>query len=199
MERLTIRDDRGDAYPLGDALSYQMIDKLCAYEDAEEQGLLVRLPCKVGDTVYRFEVGCCEYREKDACVVYCDGYDYACPDYKADRHLVVGHFSLNDIASLGKTIFLTREEAEAVYYNGISAGGNSMKIDELIVDLEEWATCKETVGEGYLAISLRKAAETIRSLWEIAQDSSNSKNRQQIEQPKYDPDEFFSAERSDGR
>lgn len=26
--------------------------KLKAYEDAEEQGLLLRLPCKVGDTVY---------------------------------------------------------------------------------------------------------------------------------------------------
>lgn len=26
--------------------------KLAAYEDLEEQGLLVRLPCKVGDTVY---------------------------------------------------------------------------------------------------------------------------------------------------
>jgi hypothetical protein len=29
--------------------------KLAAYEDAEEQGLLVRLPCKVGDTVYEAE------------------------------------------------------------------------------------------------------------------------------------------------
>lgn len=27
--------------------------KLKAYEDAEEQGLLLRLPCKVGDTVYQ--------------------------------------------------------------------------------------------------------------------------------------------------
>lgn len=28
------------------------IAKLAAYESAEEQGLLLRLPCKVGDTVY---------------------------------------------------------------------------------------------------------------------------------------------------
>ena len=28
------------------------VDKLGEYEDAEEQALLVRLPCKVGDTVY---------------------------------------------------------------------------------------------------------------------------------------------------
>ena len=30
----------------------KMIRKLAAYEDLEEQGLLVRLPCKVGDIVY---------------------------------------------------------------------------------------------------------------------------------------------------
>lgn len=30
----------------------EVINKLAAYEDAEEQGLLLRLPCKVGDTVY---------------------------------------------------------------------------------------------------------------------------------------------------
>lgn len=29
-----------------------MIKKLAEYEDLEEQGLLVRLPCKVGDTVW---------------------------------------------------------------------------------------------------------------------------------------------------
>ena len=31
---------------------YQVLDKLATYEDLEEQGLLVRLPCKVGDIVY---------------------------------------------------------------------------------------------------------------------------------------------------
>lgn len=31
----------------------QALDKLAEYEDLEEQGLLLRLPCKVGDTVYR--------------------------------------------------------------------------------------------------------------------------------------------------
>lgn len=30
-------------------------EKLCAYEDAEEQGLLLRLPCRVGDTVWCLE------------------------------------------------------------------------------------------------------------------------------------------------
>lgn len=36
----------------GDSYGGEVIDKLAAYEDAEEQGLLLRLPCKVGDKVY---------------------------------------------------------------------------------------------------------------------------------------------------
>lgn len=32
------------------------IDKLAEYEDMEEQGRLVKLPCKVGDTLYRIDV-----------------------------------------------------------------------------------------------------------------------------------------------
>lgn len=38
--------------PIQSFLSGDAADKLAAYEDAEEQGLLVRLPCKVGDTVW---------------------------------------------------------------------------------------------------------------------------------------------------
>lgn len=41
-------------------LSGKVIDKLAEYEEAEEQGLLLKLPCKVGDKVFvvvdRFEV-----------------------------------------------------------------------------------------------------------------------------------------------
>lgn len=50
MKRLTERIEKGGATivtSIGDA-----IDKLADYEDAEEQGLLFRSPCKVGDTVY---------------------------------------------------------------------------------------------------------------------------------------------------
>lgn len=38
-----------DSHPLG---QIKAIERLADYEDAEEQGLLLRLPCKVGDTVY---------------------------------------------------------------------------------------------------------------------------------------------------
>lgn len=36
----------------GHFITGEAVYKLAKYEDAEEQGLLLRLPCKVGDTVY---------------------------------------------------------------------------------------------------------------------------------------------------
>lgn len=32
-----------------------VLEKLAKYEDMEEQGLLIKLPCKVGDTVYEIK------------------------------------------------------------------------------------------------------------------------------------------------
>lgn len=66
-------------------------EKLKRDEDAEEQGLRLRLPCKVGTDVYYIlgipnETPC----TIDSCV-----------------------FELSDIHKIGKSLFLTREEAEA--------------------------------------------------------------------------------------
>ena len=70
MERLTERDEKGFALLItkcGDGCKYGSIDtcnyecdkdfieKLAEYEDAEEQGLLLRLPVPIGTTVYKFE------------------------------------------------------------------------------------------------------------------------------------------------
>ena len=69
---------------------YLVLDKLATYEDLEEQGLLVRLPCKVGTEVY-YILG---IPNKTPCVI--------------DKCV----FELSDIDKIGKTVFLTREEAE---------------------------------------------------------------------------------------
>lgn len=62
MERLTEYMGNGEdyesinpidtPYEYGKANLQSLINKLAAYEDAEEQGLLLRLPCKVGDAAY---------------------------------------------------------------------------------------------------------------------------------------------------
>ena len=67
-----------------------VLKKLAAYEDLEEQGLLVRLPCKVGTEVY-YILG---IPNKMPCTI--------------DKCV----FELSDIDKIGESLFLTREEAE---------------------------------------------------------------------------------------
>ena len=88
MERLTYRGKENKAYC--DYETRDIINKLAEYEDLEEQGLLLRLPCKVGDSIYS---------------VIEDGLT-----------IVELKFSLDFYArrknDFGKTVFLTEAEAE---------------------------------------------------------------------------------------
>ena len=78
-------------------------ERLKKYEDAEQHGRLVVLPCKVGDHVWA--------DGREAIVVWFFGY-------KTERYLHAQFFDnaeYTDIPfyEIGKTVFLTREEAEA--------------------------------------------------------------------------------------
>lgn len=97
-----------------------MIKKLATYEDLEEQDLLVRLPCKVGDMVWDNDFGYPEsYEIKAFSYGYCDSYvepgigieDEIIFYYENYTHSIsiTGAFPMSEI---GKTVFLTREEAE---------------------------------------------------------------------------------------
>ena len=87
--------------------------KLKEYEDLEEQGLLLRLPCKVGDTVWYVDDDDDDYpiklgidtilRNDNKNICY---YAYAHDD------AYYGKFGFID-SDFGKTIFLTKSEAEA--------------------------------------------------------------------------------------
>lgn len=95
-KRWLINDNSGEA-----------VDKLAAYEDAEEQGLLVRLPCKAGDTVWSRDV-------KPWTVVSVEWFSRKVTQLHC-KSPVTGRgmtFSVGK-RSLGKTVFLMREEAEA--------------------------------------------------------------------------------------
>lgn len=90
--------------------------KLADYEDLEEQGLLVRLPCKVGDMVWDNDFGYPEsYEIKAFSYGYCDSYvepnieDEIIFYYENYNGSITGAFPMSEI---GKTVFLTREEAE---------------------------------------------------------------------------------------
>ena len=86
------------------------IQKLGEYEDAEEQGLLIRLPCKVGDTVYepRPDRGFISVYEITLITISGTNIFYK-------WMLVDGIYSNLDGFSndkIGKAVFLTYEEAE---------------------------------------------------------------------------------------
>ena len=96
-KRWLINDDFGEA-----------VDKLAGYEDAEEQGRLVILPVKAGDTVYQLRdkkhaLGVGVHPRHIHCVcVY--GNDWIA-EHQGDKPCAK--------KDLGKTWFLTRAEAEA--------------------------------------------------------------------------------------
>lgn len=96
------------------------LEELKSYKEAEEQGLLVRLPCKVGDTVWDNDFGYPEsYEIKAFSYGYCDSYvepgigieDEIIFYYENYTHSIsiTGAFPMSEI---GKTVFLTREEAD---------------------------------------------------------------------------------------
>ena len=70
------------------------LEKLSAYETAEEEGRLVVLPCKVGDIVYK---------------IMCQRDNF---DDRPYRIITSVNFRLDMADDIGKTVFLTREEAE---------------------------------------------------------------------------------------
>lgn len=122
MERLTYRRDAdGRVCPNlkggKDWLSHMKMvaDKLCAYEDAEEQGFLIRLPCKVGDTVYRYS-----RLEQRMQALKCEGFLFNGICWKARCTDIIPSWVGNQkrhfyimFSSFGKSAFLSREEAEA--------------------------------------------------------------------------------------
>lgn len=128
MERLTKKNDSGGHYypkcfekcnGLGASskcdnceIMTSVCEKLGDYEDLEEQGRLVKLPCKVGDTVFYIS-------EKIILEYEVVGFSVD----KTGARLIYGehHVDENDetyscnlsVDRIGKTVFLTKAEAEA--------------------------------------------------------------------------------------
>lgn len=85
----------------------EAINRLAEYEDMEEQGLLIKLPCKVGDTVW--------FKTYKKSATICEGIQPHTVD-RIDVELITDIKSLvpTKIYSweIGKKVFLTLEEAE---------------------------------------------------------------------------------------
>lgn len=113
--RIGYEDDReyyimkaNDDYYIGG----EAIDKLAHYEDMEEQGRLIELPCKVGDTVYfikfAFSVAKSPITAEILSIKIIDGEMI----YTAitQENSIVRKFKSD---AIGKTVFFTKSEAEA--------------------------------------------------------------------------------------
>ena len=111
MERLTYRGSEkiiedGLTIPsYSDYPTRRIIERLVEYEDLEEQGLLLRLPCPIGTTVYN-TTWWDDVTEK----VDVDGKTFYRTVHK--HKVSKSTFSLIHIYDFGKTVFLTRAEAE---------------------------------------------------------------------------------------
>ena len=121
MERLTERERNVDGTGVAkeeitDGLlkpfADKILTKLAVYEDLEEQGLLVRLPCKVGDTVYRVNAGA----KQPIIPMTVSEIHFLC--YKNERAVrfdAIGKEDMGEscyrLEDIGRIVFLTREEA----------------------------------------------------------------------------------------
>ena len=98
----------------------RIFDKLAYYEDLEEQGRLIVPPCKVGDTVYYINT----FYQKNPIITKCEvdalhitsGKNQL--GHKKPSYALVRNASMKSLSTrikfedFGKTVFLTKEEAE---------------------------------------------------------------------------------------
>lgn len=91
----------------------ELLEELKSYKDLEEQGLLVRLPCKVGDTVYRVNAGA----KQPIIPMTVSEIHFLC--YKNERAVrfdAIGKEDMGEscyrLEDIGRIVFLTHEEAE---------------------------------------------------------------------------------------
>ena len=114
MERLTQRNSDG-TIGISELRYYnyndfqKMAQKLAEYEDLEEQGLLLRLPCKVGDTIWYVDEDDDDYPIKLEIDTISRNDNNDIWYYSYDD--VYGKFGFID-SDFGKTVFLTQAEAE---------------------------------------------------------------------------------------
>lgn len=111
---------------------YKLVSELKEYKDLEEQKKLLKLPCKIGQKVY---------------MLY-----HLCEDtaWEIEEHKI----RLEDIENIGKTVFLTQEEAEAA----LLINKMSRKSEETF----EWLTYR---AKEYVDFLTRNAPKKDKAEW----------------------------------
>ena len=127
MERLTTRNIAGVAvyknpfecercgytiWRLPDYGNGSSTEKLADYEDAEEKGLLLRLPCNIGDTIYEVSYENREFVIKEHIVKEFIYRTYRFPRIEIYCENENGFLVCNNIGKLDECLFITQTEAE---------------------------------------------------------------------------------------
>lgn len=100
----------------------ETINKACDILAKVERGELVELPCKVGDTVYVYNLDVCDWvmSPKVLTFVLCQSGWFVTLDMgSTDKH-PDGEVWYMKLSDFGKTVFLTREEANQALKGGVS-------------------------------------------------------------------------------
>ena len=124
MERLTQTSDKGGvAFTFDLTISCEpneakkilkLAEKLKQYEDLEEQGRLLRLPCDIGTRVYKPFIVVC--REKP---------------WIFSPNIDVHYITLEDLPEMGKKVFLTSQEADIKLNSMVEEYKASLKMEEI--------------------------------------------------------------------
>lgn len=85
-----------------------VLEKLAEYEDLEDKGLLLKLPCKVGDKVYSVTRGFISKYIICSIQKYTEGFFF---NWKCEEGIYANTRGFTEF-EIGKTVFLTKEEAE---------------------------------------------------------------------------------------
>ena len=126
MNRLTERDWKSkcegypwNVHPVKDIDDLKYYEKLATYEDAEEKGLLLRLPCKPKSEVFLIcsRYTRCSFEDVPFEESSCIGCENDCDSHKEiyiHRNSSVDvEWIVRNLNKFGETVFLTKEEAEA--------------------------------------------------------------------------------------
>ena len=95
--------------------NFNALVRLAELEDKINNGTLIELPCKVGDTVYYIEYFCnykgCPSIEQAIC---CGCTEMLKRESKKETYVICEKkFTFKDLSEVNKTIYITREKAEA--------------------------------------------------------------------------------------
>ena len=107
---------------------YKALEKLAEYEDLEEQGKLLKLPCVVGDTVWHISERIEKYGRKNVTVSFIDKGtvdNITLGDMMIPQITVCNNenewITFDSVEDFGKTVFLTKSAAEQVLKNEVQS------------------------------------------------------------------------------